>query len=92
MTKLDDDNNTDFSFFETTQNALDLASTENMLPNFINGFKAFLGNRWSALFSPSIMFCFAVDHIIFSVADVLCYLLVLLHHQNTCSFSELSFF
>lgn len=27
MTRLDDDDNTDFSFFEMTQNALDLAVT-----------------------------------------------------------------
>lgn len=46
MNKLDDDNNTDSSFFEMTQITLDLASAENMLSNFINSFKALFGNRW----------------------------------------------
>lgn len=46
MNKLDDDNNTDSSFFEITQITLDLASAENMLANFINSFNALFGNRW----------------------------------------------
>lgn len=64
MSKLDDDNNTNYSFFETTQIILDLASAENMLPNFVNSFNV-IEQSQSALFYPSLMFCWADDHVIF---------------------------
>lgn len=45
MSKLDDDNNTNYSFFETTKIILDLASAENRLPNFINSFNVIEQDR-----------------------------------------------
>lgn len=46
MTKLDDDNNTDYSFFEKTQIILGLDSAKNMLVNFINSSIALFSNHW----------------------------------------------
>lgn len=66
MNWLDDDDNTDFSFFEMTQNALDLAITVNLM-----------------LLTALMPFPVIGNHIIFGVANVLCYLLVLLRHQNS---------